>query len=501
VETSKTPATPGAGQTGVSPVQDERVWKAGRLEPMPIRSLPDAPPSVHILGPTVFLVALGVGMGESYMWPRLVLLFGPEIRWLFLIGVTLQAVVMLEMARYAMATGESIFFGAARVFKPLMWFFFAVAILVYIWPGHLSAGAAAFEKITGIPWVVTACVGLVLVGIVFSLAKVIYNLLENVLSILIGTLVIGTAIIAAMVGSWSDLSSTITGMFAFGYIPDEALSPTWFPVIVGSIAFAGPSGMQQMWYTLHLRDSGAGMGAHIPKIRGLRHAGEEEAMPSRGFMFDTDNPEEMRKWKGWRRWVTFDAFLLFWGITMLVTVSFTVLAQAASRQNSNVKELILAGDREASLNAMSDSFASAGSSVLGAVFLGFIALIGLNATLGLFDSFSRGQADMSYHFVPGAKKFGISKLYAAFLWGVIIFGIVILLFGPADGPGAILDTLAFLSTFAMGAYCVTLLLVNNRMLPKPIRPKLYTNLIIGFGAVFYLGMLFYSLFKYGVVLD
>ncbi|GAA1302776.1 hypothetical protein Psi02_47830 [Planotetraspora silvatica] len=500
METSKTPATSGAGQTGVSPVQDERVWKAGRLEPMPIRSLPDAPPSVHILGPTVFLVALGVGMGESYMWPRLVLLFGPEIRWLFLIGVTLQAVVMLEMARYAMATGESIFFGAARVFKPLMWFFFTVAILVYIWPGHLSAGAAAFEKITGIPWVVTACVGLILVGIVFSLAKVIYNLLENVLSILIGVLVIGTAIIAAMVGSWSDLSSTITGMFAFGYIPDGALSPTWFPVIVGSIAFAGPSGMQQMWYTLHLRDSGAGMGSHIPKIRGLRHAGEEEAMPARGFMFDTDNPEEMRKWKGWRRWVTFDAFLLFWGITMLVTVSFTVLAQAASRQNSNVKELILAGDREASLNAMSDSFASAGSSVLGAVFLGFIALIGLNATLGLFDSFSRGQADMSYHFVPGAKKFGISKLYAGFLWGVIVFGILILLFGPADGPGAILDTLAFLSTFAMGAYCVTLLLVNNRMLPKPIRPKLYTNLIIGFGAVFYLGMLFYSVFKYGVVL-
>ena len=79
------------------------------------------------------------------------------------------------------------------------------------------------------------------------------------------------------------------------------------------------------------------------------------------------------------------------------------------------------------------------------------------------------------------------------------FGILILLFGPADGPSGILDTLAFLSTFAMGAYCVTLLLVNNRMLPKPIRPKIWTNLIIGFGAVFYLGMLFYSLFAFGVV--
>jgi hypothetical protein len=184
---------------------------------------------------------------------------------------------------------------------------------------------------------------------------------------------------------------------------------------------------------------------------------------------------------------------------MLVTISFTVIAQAAARQNPGVREVIQGDDREVALTAMADAVSSAGSSVLGTVFLGFIALIGLNATLGLFDSFSRGQADMTYNFVPGAKKLRMSHLYAGFLWGVIIFGILILLFGPADGPSGILDTLAFLSTFAMGAYCVTLLLVNNRMLPKPIRPKWWTNVIIGFGAVFYLGMLFYSLFAFGVV--
>jgi hypothetical protein len=494
VDTSNRPPA-----TATPPVEDRRVWKAGRLAPMPIRKLPDAPPSVHLIGPTVFLVALGVGMGESYMWPRLVLLFGPEIRWLFLIGVTLQAVVMLEMARYAMATGESIFSGAARVFKPLMWFFFVVAIAVYIWPGHLSAGAAAFEEITGIPWVVTAIAGLVLVGVVFTLAKVIYNLLENVLSLLIGALVLGTAVVAAMVGSWGDVVSTITGMFSFGYLPPEAMTATWFPVIVGACAFAGPSGMQQMWYTLHLRDSGAGMGVHQPKVVGLRHAGAQEEQESRGYMFDTSDPAEMAKWKGWRRWVTFDALLLFWGITMLVTISFTVIAQAAVRIDPAVRSALMADDREVALTAMANAVSSAGSSVLGVVFLGFIALIGLNATLGLFDSFSRGQADMTYNFIPGAKKLGMSRLYGIFLWGVIIFGILILLFGPADGPSGILDTLAFLSTFAMGAYCVTLLLVNNRMLPKPIRPKWWANAIIGLGAVFYLGMLFYSLFAYGVV--
>ncbi|GAA2353721.1 hypothetical protein GCM10009854_34690 [Saccharopolyspora halophila] len=480
---------------------DGRTWQAGGLEPMPIRKLPEAPPSIHLLGPTVFLVALGVGMGESYMWPRLVLIFGPEIRWLFLIGVTLQAIVMLEMARYAMATGESIFSGAARVAKPLMWFFFVTAILVYIWPGHLSAGAAALEQITGVPWQISGCIGLVLVGVLFTMAKVIYNLLENVLSILIGLLVVGTAVVAAMVGNLQDLTSTLTGMLHFGYFPEQALSAQWFPVVVGAIAFAGPSGMQQMWYTLHLRDRGAGMGAHIPRIRGLRHADEEETMPSRGFMFDTDDPDELAKWKGWRRWVTFDALLLFWGITMLVTISFTVLAQSAARQNPNVATLIESGERDAALNAMADSFSAAGSPMLGSIFLGFIALIGLNATLGLFDSFSRGQADMTYHFVKGARRFKISQLYAVFLWGIIIFGILILLFGPADGPSSILDTLAFLSTFAMGAYCVVLLLVNNRMLPKPIRPRWWSNLIIGFGAFFYLGMLFYSLVEFGVVVS
>jgi hypothetical protein len=299
-KTSEVPEEPAASAV------TEKVWKAGRLEPMPIRKLPDAPPSIHILGPTVFLVALGVGMGESYMWPRLVLVFGPDIRWLFMVGVTLQAFVLLEMARYAMATGESIFFGAARIFKPLMWFFYAAAILIYMWPGHLSAGAAAFEEITGIPWQVTACVALVFVGVLFSLLSVIYNFLEKLLGLLIGLLVVGTSVIAAIVGNFDDLGRTLSGMFAFGYFPDDAMTSAWFPVVVGSIAFAGPSGMQQMWYTLQLRDSGAGMGAHIPKIRGLRAANEAESMPSRGFMFDTEDPDEMAKWKGWRKWVTFD---------------------------------------------------------------------------------------------------------------------------------------------------------------------------------------------------
>ena len=481
--------------------EEEKVWHAGRLEPMPIREMPEPPPSLHILGPAMILVALGVGLGETYMWPRLVLVFGPEIRWLFFIGVTLQAIVMTEFARYAIATGESIFFGAARVAKPFMWFFFAVAILLYIWPGHVSAGADAFEMMTGVNWVITAIIGILLIGVIYSFAHIVYNWVENILTFLVGFMVIGSAIVAALVGNLQDVWLTIYGLFTFGYMPSEALTPAWFPIIVGSVAFAGPSGMQQMWYTLYLRDKGAGMGAHIPRIHGLRYTQEEGSMPARGYMFDTENPGEINKWKGWRRWIMFDAIVLFWGITMLVTIVFTVLAQRAGRENPNIRQVIEGGEQSAAIQAMSDAFTAAGGAFLGIMFFLFIAVVGWKGTLGVFDAFSRGQADMTYYFIPGMRRFKMSQLYFAFLWGVITFGILIILFGPADGPEAILGVLAFLSTFVMGAYCVLLLFTNNMLLPNRIKPNIGINIALAFGAVFYLGLLFYSIFAYGALPD
>src|SRR5918992_5156178 len=330
----------------------ERVWRAGKLPPMKIRKLPEAPAAAHVLGPAMILVAIGVGFGETYLWPRLVIVFGPDIRWLFTVGVLVQTVVMLEMARYAMATGESIFFGAARIARPLMWFFFVVAVAVYIWPGHISAGAEALEEITGIPWQASASVGLLVIGVMFTVVTFVYNFIEGLLAFLVGVLVIGSAIVGAFVGSLSDLGDTLVGTVAFtSGIPDEAFTAAFFPIVVGALAFAGPSGMQQMWYTLWLRDKGAGMGVHIPRVRGLLHAGEEETIPDSGSMFDTDDPEEMRKWEGWRKWVAFDALVLFLGITMLVTVIFTVMAMNAAALNPEARSALLEGDRDAALPA------------------------------------------------------------------------------------------------------------------------------------------------------
>jgi hypothetical protein len=252
-----------------------------------------------------------------------------------------------------------------------------------------------------------------------------------------------------------------------------------------------------MWYTLWLRDKGAGMGAHIPRVRGLLHAGEEETIPDTGHMFDTDDPGEMRKWHSWQRWVRYDAILLFFGTTMLVTIIFTVLAMNAADVNPAARAALREGDDTAAFGAMADAFGEA-AGILDPIFYAFIALVGFKASIGLFDAFARGQSDMTYYFMPGAKRFKMSQLYAIYLWGVIIFGLIILNFGPADGPVAILDILAFLSTFVMGTYCLVLATVNRRMLPPKIRPSAVITVILALGGIGYLFALFYSLIKFGV---
>ena len=464
----------------------------GREAPLPIRPLPKPFRPAHLFGPGIALTALGVGLGETFQWPRLVIVFGPNVRWLFLVGVTVQLVVMIEMARYSMATGESIFFGAARLWRPIMWFFFACALLIYIWPGHMAVGAQSLETLTGgrLPWYPTALIGLVLVGVVLSLAKYVYSMVEQVLTVFVSILVIGSAVIASLVGSFGDVWDTLRGTLAFGYVPRDWLTDAWFPIVVGAVAFAGPSGMQQMWYSLWLRDKGAGMGTYIPRIQGLRglRDAEKEATPARGYIFDVDDPEEMRKWQGWRKWNLFDATVLFWGITMLTTIIFTVMAISATRVSPQTASLIQQGEREAALDGMGAAFAQIGGVWTKTVFFLLIGVIGWKQSFGLFDALARGQADMTFYFAGKLRRFSMSRHYLVFVWIIILFGIGTLSWvGTEDGPGAILDILAFLSAAVMGAYCLLLLFVNNRLLPRKLRPGPVNNIALGIGVVLYLG--------------
>jgi len=477
-------------------------WEAGKiLEPMDFgKPLPEAPKVGGFFGPGMVLVALGVGLGELFMWPRLVMNFGANIRWLFTVGMLAQVFAMMEIARWSMATGESSFMAAARVWKPFMWFFWILAIGTYIWPGHISLGAQSLQTLTGVNWLVWAVGGIILMGIILTFAPVAYEAIEKILSTIIAIVVASGFLVAAVVGTAGEWWAAIKGLFMFGWTDPKMFDPEWFPAIVGSIAFAGPSGMQQMWYSLYLRDKKAGMCHYAGRITSWL-TGEEETMPSVGTMFNTKDPEEMRKWKDWRKWNYYDAWVLFWFITTVTTLFFTVISLAAVRLDPATYELLAGGDKTKAI----DGFAVAYSALFGgagkaAIYL-TIGLVGWKMTFGVFDAFARGQADMTWYFWPGVKdKWSMSKVYFAFLYGVMIFGIIVLFtMGATEGPAFILDVMASMSTLSMGLYCLLMLIVNSKFLPEEIRPGIITKIVLIMGICLYWGGFFYCLFKFGTI--
>ena len=52
--------------------------------------------------------------------------------------------------------------------------------MVYIWPGHVALGAQAFESLTGITWYIFGVVGLILIGVIISFSKIVYNVVEAI---------------------------------------------------------------------------------------------------------------------------------------------------------------------------------------------------------------------------------------------------------------------------------------------------------------------------------
>jgi len=59
-------------------VEAERV-EVGVGPPLRRGKLPKPPRASHLLGPGIVLAAMGIGMGEMIMWPRMALMWGSGV--------------------------------------------------------------------------------------------------------------------------------------------------------------------------------------------------------------------------------------------------------------------------------------------------------------------------------------------------------------------------------------------------------------------------------------
>ena len=87
------------------------------------RQFPAPIPLRKLIGPSFVILALGLGSGEIILWPYLASNYGLGIIWGALLGITFQYFINMEIERYALVKGESVFVGIAKLWRGApIWF-------------------------------------------------------------------------------------------------------------------------------------------------------------------------------------------------------------------------------------------------------------------------------------------------------------------------------------------------------------------------------------------
>lgn len=135
-----------------------------------------------LIGPSFIILGVGLGSGELILWPYLSSNFGLGIIWAAIVGISLQFFINMEIERYTLATGESVFAGFTRKFgKKMPYWFIATTLLPWMWPGIIASSATVFAAAMGIPYSKYVGITLLLIlGVLYSLGRVVYKTQEQV---------------------------------------------------------------------------------------------------------------------------------------------------------------------------------------------------------------------------------------------------------------------------------------------------------------------------------
>ena len=445
-------------QSGGAPSSVVDLFPTKYLDPPVVRDLPEAPSKFRkVIGPGIIAAGVGMASGEFILYPYIASQVGLVFVWAAFVGLATQYFLNMEIERYTLATGETALTGFSRYWRHWGLVFAIMAYFANIWPGWATSSATLVTYLVG-GSVVPIAIGMLLsIGIILTMAPVVYQALEKIemLKVAAVLLLIVVASFAAIGAStWADVPQIVTN----AGVPYEELG---FALLLGALAFAGAGGGQNLCQSNWIRDKRFGMGAYVPRIVSPV-TGHPEAAPSTGFVFEPTQ-ENLSRWRRWWRLANIEQLSTFVAISFLTILFTSLLAYATvfgeEGLASDISFLEVEGD---ALNA-----------AVGGWFGTFFWIIGAfslyAAALGIVDYTSRLGADVLK--TAYLKDTNESKLYFGLVWGLVLIGCGVLLSG-LDQPLVLLVIAAVTGGLMMFIYSALLLLVNRKTLPKEIRPGL-----------------------------
>jgi len=420
-----------------------------------IRDMPDEPRGYRrLIGPGIIAAGVGLASGEFVLFPYIASQVGLVFVWAGLVGLVTQYFLNMEIERYTLATGETALTGFSRYWRHWGLVFAILTYFANLWPGWVTSSATLTTYIFGGNRTAIAIGMLVAIGLILTLAPVVYVALEKTQMLKVAavlTFFVVAAIFAIGAAAWRDLPQVVTQ-------PRLPIDELGFALLLGALAFAGAGGGQNLVQSNWIRDKGYGMGTYVPRLVSPV-TGQPEAAPSTGYAFEP-TPDNLRRWRGWWKFANVEQLATFVLITFVTILFTSLLAYSTVFGREGLENGI--GFLEIEGQILADR--------VGSWFQYLFWIIGafslFAAALGIVDYTSRLAADViktSY-----ARNANESKVYSALVWGLVLIGIAVLLVGLSQ-PIVLLVISAVVGGFMMFIYSALLILINRRILPEPIR--------------------------------
>lgn len=460
----------------------------------------------RLVGPGAVLVGLSIGAGELIVWPTAVGRFGAGMIWAAGAGILLQMIINLEVARYALATGETAYTGYARLWRGCAWLFILLNVTSWLLPGWARSCGEAFRALIlgaqvtplegGPDWMWTT-LSFFIVSLMLFGPRIIYKSVERWTSGMVVVAVVGLIILAFVLGKAELWVSLAQGFVNVGYKEDSVSYPQFFSWIV----FAGAGGTANLFFCFYLRDKNMGMGARIPVLTSILRDREQRDSLT-GFRF-ADTAENVAQWRLWWRHAVKEQLLFFWFLNTFTILLFIFGSLAVVYPLTRAGVVEWEGLR-AFYEGKEIGFLALEAVALGrivpsltTVFLLVAVATLLSTQLTLVDGVSRSVSDIIHTNFAAARSRPLGFWYAVVAAAWILLGCFLsYVLETSTRAQSFLFLTGFSGGIAMAIYCPLTIVLNRRFLPPSARPGRWMTAFMGVASLFYMGYAVYSILTF-----
>lgn len=411
------------------------------------------------LGPGFLWMVSAAGSGEILFTPRVGALYGYTLMWAMLAAVILKWFINREIGRYTVCTGKTVIDGFAELPGPKNWAIYLILIpQVFVAVTSIAglAGSAATALVLALPgdiriWTIVSIAvstGLVLWGR--------FKAIERTATILAITLGIAAIIAAISVLPQGD-------KLASGLVPKMPENVEYEEILPWlGFMLSGAAGL--IWYSYWIQKKGYGM-KNDPDSR------SEVKL----------NKNELTKLKKWLKQMTADSTVAVAG-TFIITLSFLILGTELLMP----KGLIPEENKVAEVlgNMLGQLWGPVGFwFMITAVFVGFWDTV-LSDQDGFGRMFTGGTKLLIKRSGKSGKWMTEKNLRRFYVLGLVTI-VPIIIYLVMGEPVELLKIAGAIEASHIPVVVVLTLYLNQKKLPKELRPSKFTFLFTALAGVFF----------------